>query len=65
MVHAYHYGPYGTYKIRNSDKTYIRISGSCIVHCESVRMGSRTQREIQGKRERVCVLEGKGVIAVC
>ena len=23
MVHAYHYGPYGAYKIRNSDKTYV------------------------------------------
>ena len=22
-MHAYHYGPYGTYKIRNSDKTYV------------------------------------------
>ena len=23
MVHAYYYGPYGAYKIRNSDKTCI------------------------------------------
>ena len=23
VVHTYHYGPYGTYKIRNSDKTYV------------------------------------------
>ena len=23
VLHAYHYGPYGTYKIRNSDKTNV------------------------------------------
>ena len=23
MVHAYHYRPYGAYKMRNSDKTYV------------------------------------------
>ena len=41
MVHAYHYRPYGAYKIRNSDKTYVfavvvSYTVVCIHVCDTV-----------------------------
>ena len=42
MVHAYHYGPYDAYKIRNSNKTYVFpvvVSYNVRIQYETARRG--------------------------